>query len=237
MSRVAVVAVVLTLTAAATTGGAQVAVDLPKATVFLDLDSKGDVRVAPRKEALRSAEQLRDYLRAVLAEARAAQKVDGKPLAVVRVRDDVADKRIEEVRKLCRDAGFRSGLDENWSRFVFSVQKQKIPAQPQAVVLFLTDKGEFVARDEPAPFRSIDDVKRYIKKALPRAREAAQKAKGKAGRPVLLIHADKLPGTFVQTLGELISFCRDNAVDGPSVSVVTGGSGEYKSRKRLELDP
>jgi hypothetical protein len=213
----------------------QVRVELPKGTVFLDLNGQGEVRVADRKEPLGSAEQVQDYLRSALPGARNAQNVEGKPLAVLRVREPVADKRVEEVRKLCRDAGFRSGLDENWTKAVFS--PAKVPEQPGAVVLFINAKGEFVPQGRRAAFRSLDDVKKYVKEDLPRARAAAQKARGKEARPALVFHAEKVPANIVQTLAELMPFCRDNGLTGPSLDQVQGGTGRAEGRTRLELDP
>jgi len=169
------VASTMQLTAAS---GQKVEVKVPPGTVYLDLDSKGDVKVLGQKQSLRSSDEVKKYLAANFSSAsELVKKAEGKqarPVALIRVREPVEAKRIEALRKTCNEAGYRWGVDID----IKSEGLRKLrDSSPGYVTLMLNEKGEATVADGKTSLRTLDEIRKYLKEQAPRARAEGMKAK------------------------------------------------------------
>lgn len=158
-------------------GGQEVEVKVPPGTVYLELDSKGNITVPGEKQPITTVDKVQKYLASKYpSSSELVKKAEGKharPVALIRVREPVEAKRIDALQKVCNEAGYRWGVDID----IKSEALRKLGESPGYVTLMLNDKGEATVADRKTPLRTLDEIRKYLKEHAPQVRAEGVKAK------------------------------------------------------------
>jgi hypothetical protein len=141
-------------------------------TVYFDLNARGEVRVADRKAALKE-DEIAEYLKAAKPKvAEAFRKAGKKPLAVLRVRDPDANYHLKEWAAKVNKAGFRFGIDAEWTTQEFARSLKRGPGEARLLV----DPSGAIQTLEGKRLASLEAVVKHLEEQAPRLRKEAREA-------------------------------------------------------------
>src|SRR5262249_40143454 len=144
-------------------------------TVYLDVNEKGEIRVAGRKAPLKESDVVA-YLKGVLPKvAPTFRKVEKKPLAVVRVRDSESLGDIKKWSALVNKAGFRAGVEVGWPALDFSRSLKRGPGEARLIV----DAAGTIRTYDGKRLADLEAVVAYLQAQAPRLRKEARAAGNK----------------------------------------------------------